>query len=314
MKSEEFYESAIRYYNLDDGVNSEGKINNINIIFGISRTSFFRHLKDHNEMVIKQPNSRKSKYTNDILNYIKRYVCRFKTINVNKIMLLLEENYDITISRAYVYVLLNKIGLTYKKMYIKKQPFSDEDYKSMKDIFYKKIENIGKDNIISIDETAIYLNCKNRHGWAMKGCKCIMKEADKRIYQKKYSLLMAITNKEVILYVTHEKSINGEKYLDFIKDIVNDYGNKYTLLMDNATIHRTKIFKEYANEKKLNILYNVPYNPETNPIEMIFSPIKNNVRSNNTESITAIEDSIDDYINRISNTTLEKMFTKALSK
>ena len=51
--------------------------------------------------------------------------------------------------------------------------------------------------------------------------------------------------------------------------------------MNNATIHKTKKFIEYCKEDKVNILYNVPYNPESNPIEMIFCPIKKFIKSNN---------------------------------
>lgn len=124
---------------------------------------------------------------------------------------------------------------------------------------------------------------------------------------------MAISNRNVIHYVIYEKSINGVKYLNFIKDIINEYGNEYTLLMDNATIHKTKIFKEYSKNEKIDILYNIPYNPETNPIEMIFCPVKKYIKSNNTRSIIAIEKSIRNYIKNISEVTLKKMFNKAFS-
>ena len=49
-------------------------------------------------------------------------------------------------------------------------------------------------------ETAVYMNTKNNYGWALKGNKCIIKERDNKIYKKKYSLLMAISNKKVIHY------------------------------------------------------------------------------------------------------------------
>lgn len=182
----------------------------------------------------------------------------------------------------------------------------------MKTIFYEQINKITKDNIISIDETAIYLNSKCTRGWAQKGCKCIIKERDNKIFQKKYSLLMAISNKQVMLYIIHENSINGQKYLDFIKELIKEYGKKYTLLMDNATIHKTKKFRDYIEHKKIDVLYNIPYNPETNPIEMLFSPIKNNVKLHNTKTIINIEQSIDNYIENINETTLTKMFEKNL--
>ncbi len=32
--------------------------------------------------------------------------------------------------------------------------------------------------------------------------------------------------------------------------------------MDNASIHTSEIFKNYTKEQKLNVIYNIPYNPE----------------------------------------------------
>jgi hypothetical protein len=43
-----------------------------------------------------------------------------------------------------------------------------------------------------------------------------------------------------------------------------------------------------SKEKNLNILYNIPYNPETNFIEMIFCPVKKYIRSNNIQPILTI--------------------------
>lgn len=246
------------------------------------------------------------------MNFIKIYVLRNKIINAKRIIFLIKDKFNVTMSLSYFYSYLKKINLTHKKVYLKKQPYSNKKYKIIKNIFFKQIKNIDKDEIYSIDETAVYLNSINNHGWAIKGQKCIIKDKNKQIYNKKYSLSMAISNKKVISYVLHEKSINGEKYLDFIKKIVDEHGNKNTLLMDNATIHKTKIFTEYCKEANVNVLYNIPYNPESNPIEMIFCPIKKFIKSNNTKSITAINDSIDDYIKNISKDSLKKMFNKSL--
>ena len=182
----------------------------------------------------------------------------------------------------------------------------------MKKNFFQQIKQIDKDKIISIDETAIYLNSKNNYGWAKKGSKCIIKEKNKKIYQKRYSLLMAISNKKIISYVIYEKSINGEQFLDFIKKIKNLCKHDTTLLMDNATIHKTKKFKKYCDEKKINILYNIPYNPESNPIEMIFCPLKRFIKSKNTKSVSIITKSIEQYVQTVKSKTLKAMFDKAL--
>ena len=123
MVSNEIYQCVVRYYKLNNEMSSNERIDNIKIIFGISRASFFRHFKEKNKKKLlcgKNKRNRKSKYTMDILNFIKRYLNRFKIINANKVILLIKNNFDVTISRSYFYVILMKIGFTYKKMYIKK--------------------------------------------------------------------------------------------------------------------------------------------------------------------------------------------------
>ena len=46
------------------------------------------------------------------------------------------------------------MNLTYKKIYIKKLPFSNKEYSIMKKNFFTKVNEINKNKIISIDETA----------------------------------------------------------------------------------------------------------------------------------------------------------------
>ena len=87
---------------------------------------------------------------------------------------------------------------------------------------------------------------------------------------------MAITNKKILNFATVDKGLKTDNFLKFIKKIHrSDKENKYTYLMDNASIHRTKKFMKYVRENKLHILYNVSYHSETNPIERVFSVLKN---------------------------------------
>ena len=54
--------------------------------------------------------------------------------------------------------------------------------------------------------------------------------------------------------------------------------------MDNARTHHSVIFKQFIEDNKLNIIYNVPYRPEFNPIEKVFSKIKFLIRSKNNNN------------------------------
>jgi len=140
----------------------------------------------------------------------------------------------------------------------------------------------------------------------------------RKISQIKYTrrnilFLWLFQTKKIVSYVIHESSINSDKYMEFIKSIMYmPKYNKYTLLMDNASINKTKTFIKYTSDNNLSVLYNISYNPETNPIEMLFSPLKNHIRSNKTNTLGNIKKSIDEYIVTTNGEHLEKLFTKAL--
>ena len=65
--------------------------------------------------------------------------------------------------------------------------------------------------------------------------------------------------------------------MEFIKEVVNKISknNNWSILIDNARIHYYQKFKNYINGvDNINIIYNVPYSPESNPIENVFKEVK----------------------------------------
>ena len=44
--------------------------------------------------------------------------------------------------------------------------------------------------------------------------------------------------------------------------------------MDNLTVHKTRVVVEFMDENEISYIYNVPYSPDYNPIESVFSKVK----------------------------------------
>ena len=159
-----------------------------------------------------------------------------------------------------------------------------------------KITEVGQNNIISIDEMGIYLNDLPTYGWAKKGERCEITNKN-NVSQKRVSLILAMNNKKIIKSKLCEQNVDGKTFLKFIKEI--NYKNKGKhLLMDNATIHHTKKIKEYIKKKDINVIYNMAYCPEFNPIENVNSMIRNNVRYNKNKTINDIENVLQEFKNK----------------
>jgi transposase len=77
-------------------------------------------------------------------------------------------------------------------------------------------------------------------------------------------------------YEVHEKSINIEIFIDFLKDLREVcHKEKIALFLDNLRVHHSNKVKEYCLTHNIPLIFNIAYSPEYNPIENFFSLVKN---------------------------------------
>jgi len=174
--------------------------------------------------------------------------------------------------------------------------------------FEKKIKKIDLNKIISIDEVSFDSYMSDDYGWSIKG-RQIMNI--KRKCKKRYTYICAISTDKIIYKHRINGSANALDFLNFITELVRKIGNDYLLLMDNARIHHSKILKAYLDKHNLNIIYNVPYSPEYNPIENVFSKVKINLRkkANNEDKLIV---NIDKCFNKITKNDLKNYYLNSL--
>src|SRR6202023_2751294 len=122
--------------------------------------------------------------------------------------------------------------------------------------------------------------------------------------------ISTVSNKEIIHYITIDGSANKNTFMDFINEVIKKTKNK-PILMDNARIHHTLVFKKLIKEKKLNILYNVPYCPEHNPIERVFSKLKYILRTKKNDTKESLLKNLNNAMNRITNNDLQNFYEKS---
>ena len=213
---------------------------------------------------------KQSKYTPHIKCYIRSYVLRKKIFNCNALISLLKKKYDITASKTSIYEILKYMDLTRKR--VKRKVINKKlNMNELKKIFKQKVKSINKNNIISIDEMSIDTNLLPLYGWNHKGKKLELKTT---INKKRYTVICGISNNRIIHYDIIKNSANAMDFKNFIINVINKSPDIKYLLVDNARIHHSKIVKDYINTTEKELLFNVPYTPEYNPIEHLFSKVK----------------------------------------
>ena len=114
---------------------------------------------------------------------------------------------------------------------------------------FNKINNVCTE-LVSVDEFSIITNRTSTYGWSLKGEECVIKLPYLKP-NKRYSLLMATTNKKIINYVLVEGSIKTDTFITFIGNL-NKLNSNYSFLIDNASIHSNKKTKQFYKKHVIN--------------------------------------------------------------
>lgn len=266
---------VIFYFN-----NKHIKIKNIIEIFKISNGSLYNWInayKNHH-LIEKQKYKKKSKFIDEIKQYIINYVVKKNNFNAICLIKNVNKRFNITISQSSIYKILKENKITYKKMYNryikKKANVYHEAVRRQKEV----LKNININDIISVDETHFDSFQNNNYGWGYKGNQ-LKKNSYITKRQQSCSVICAISNTKMIHKEIIYNGVKSVNFLSFIKNLIekNKIKQKY-ILMDNASIHHNKHVTEYIEKSGNKILYNVPYTPELNPIELYFSTVKQKFR------------------------------------
>jgi transposase len=287
-------------------------------IFKICNGSLYNWLNKHknNELHASTKNkhqSKKSKITSEIKCFIREYV--IKKINFNRFELMekINKKYNVIIKKSSIYKIIKKFKIKKKKIYKRINYLSDKKKQILTNQFKNKIKKISLSQIISIDETSIDSHISHNYGWALKGEKI---EIIKKYQRKRYSVICAISDNKILNIKIIDGTCNATIYTEFIKETIEKNTKeiqKQYLLMDNARIHHSRIFKEMIKkEDKYETIYNAAYSPENNPIEKVFSKIKNSLKNKNLDNIN-LKDNIIRAFGTINKKDLKNFYNKSLS-
>lgn len=235
-----------------------------------------------NNKNINEEYNRKHKYNLKLITkYISNFINKNKYFTIDKLKLLVSNYFKLNISRTLVYsIITKKLKFSFKKTHNKFLPANAESLKDKINSYLQKLKTITRKNVISIDETYFKTKEVPNYGWCRQGSKLTVY---KKVQIKKYSVIMAISNKKIIHYLISDKNINSNSFCKFMNDVCSKTRRKY-FLMDNVSFHKSKVLMELIKNKKRKIIYTPPYSPQYNPIEEVFSEIKRKYRYLNVSS------------------------------
>jgi transposase len=152
---------------------------------------------------------------------------------------------------------------------------------------------------ICIDEASL-VSCETpRRAWSRVG-DTVHKHPPKR--RRVVSLLLAIDRSGVVAHEIRVGSFNQHSFSAFLEKLPSDR----TLLMDNASIHKTSLVHDTCRRSRIRPLYTPPYCPWFNPVEFAFSVVKRRFRKLRAMRSEAIPELHPDIVRSLEHVTADK--------
>ena len=128
----------------------------------------------------------------------------------------------------------------------------------------------------------------------------------------KFNFICAIKYGKVIGYTLYEKNTGGidsNKFNEFYNKFIKDKYKNHLIILDNAKFHKSKDVIDNIEKSENKIIYSLPYNPQCNPIENLFSQFKNHIKNKSPDNYEELKKTID-YIfkNKIKDEHLKNYF------
>ncbi|WP_155760226.1 IS630 family transposase [Francisella tularensis] len=199
------------------------------------------------------------------------------------------------IPRSTFYDCLNRLGFKFKK----KTPKYKQRKEHERLEYIEKLKEIAQNLLVYIDE----MGCDNKlsilRGWSLIGEPSY---GEVLAYQTQRRSIVAGYNyadKKIIAPLEYSGYTNTEIFNQWFEEhLCPSLKPKTTIVIDNASFHKSSKLIEIANKFDVQILYLPPYSPDLNPIEKVWANFKKILRKVNN-SFEKFCDAISYVFNKI---------------
>jgi transposase len=189
---------------------------------------------------------------------------------------LIREEFGVRISAVSVGRLLRKLGMSpqkplrraYQQDKERVEKWLQEEYPSIKAQAKKE-----KAAIFFSDEASIRSDFHSGTTWSPTGQTPVIETTGARF---SVNMISAVNNRGLMRFMTFEGSLNGDKFIEFLKRLIHNIGYPIYLIVDGHPTHKSTKVKKFvqSTKGKLRLFYLPPYSPELNPDELVWNHVK----------------------------------------
>jgi len=170
--------------------------------------------------------------------------------------------------------------------------------------FIEEQKTLTNKKLYFIDESGFRLGSCTRYGWSEKGIKCYGSETNNS--WQTLTMIGAMSADDVCGFMTFECSTTKAVFDVFIRsELINKLDENSCVIMDNSSVHKNKEIIKKIEDTGAELRFLPPYSPDLNPIEKLWSKLKQKLRSMDTMATATFRKSISEALKCITTNDLQ---------
>lgn len=166
----------------------------------------------------------------------------------------------------------------------KKTRLAKERDEEARGVFRQAIALVPAEKLVFLDECHFALNLHRLYGWTIGGGRCAQEVPFEKGFKRSVVGAFSLpspSNPTGLWALWQKRGLwKGHTFALFVAEaVLSVVPVGSVLVLDNARLHHSVILKQLVEEAGCSLMFLPPYSPDFNPIEPVWSWIKNAVRA-----------------------------------
>jgi transposase len=277
-------ERFIEYMCINDATISQAAI-----IFGLKTTtaqSIWKRYCDTGSKILRpRGGSPPTKSSAAVSSLIRLIVDTDPDLTLKQIATTVEERLDIKMSKSTVSRILTDIGYTMKLLRLEPEARNSGEQLEARFNYAQMFMNdrpVERGHVIWVDETGFNLHLRRRCGRSTRGTRATAVVPSAR--GRNISVVAAMSETGLLHHQVHLGAYNSDLFSIWIQQLGQILAaadlSCCWIILDNVRFHHSAIVSAVATQLGHRLLFLPPYSPMLNPIELLFSKWKSQIKTN----------------------------------
>jgi transposase len=221
---------------------------------------------------------------------------------------LLTEKTQVKVSKTTIWKLTKKFNYTWKKKTLYAAEKTSEKVQQKRWDFWQIIKEFRAEDLIFLDEAGVNLAMTRLYARAEKGQRARGEKPQKR--GKNVTMIQALSLIKIVASANIYGAVNGLIFEAFVvRKLVPQLWDGAVVIMDNASIHLSKMVRQSIEKAGAKLIYLSPYSPDFSPIENLWSKVKAILKKLEPRTYQELINAITDAMLQVTKNDIHNWFT-----